>query len=189
MSEYNNTYTLCAQPKHYSTINYVLINALKKVSLVLNSSYFIPSFLLRGKYYLEFLSNIVLFFFVVWAHLCIFMQYTAFFLNMFLNFTEMNHPILTYLWSDLSALTLSSFTPLHIPAIHFHLWCPLYTHAIIHLYSLFRLLIAFSHGPLSLFCFFILDWILHLWFFSSTQMKIKYIFLFFYSLIHKLKNV
>ena len=80
MSEYNNTYTLCAQPKHYSTINnYVLINALKKVSLVLNSSYFIPSFLLRGKYYLEFLSIIVLFFFVVWAHLCIFMQYTALF--------------------------------------------------------------------------------------------------------------
>lgn len=29
MSEYNNTYTLCAQPKHSSTINnYVLISAL-----------------------------------------------------------------------------------------------------------------------------------------------------------------
>lgn len=140
------------------------------------NSYFIPSFLLRGKYDLEFLSIIILFFFVVWAHLCIFMQYTALFLNVFLNFTEMKHPILTYLWSDLLALILSRFTtPLHIPAIHFHLWCPLYTHAIIHLYSLFRLLIAFSHGPLSLFSFFILDWILHFSFFSSTQMKIKYI--------------
>ena len=130
---------------------------------------------------MEFLSIIILFISVVWAHLCIFMQYAALFLNMFLNFTEMNHPILTYLRNDLFALTLSCFaTPLHIPVIHFHLWCPLYTHAIIHLYSLFRLLIAFSYGPLSLFCFFILDWILHLSFF--TQMKIKYtlfILLFF----------
>lgn len=57
-----------------------------------------------------------------------------------------------------------------LPVIHFHLWCPLYTHAIIHLYSLFRLLIAFSYGPLSLlFLYFELNTSPFILFFYSDE--------------------
>lgn len=144
MSEYNNTYTLCAQPKHYSTINnYVLINALKKVSLVLNSSHFIPSFLLRGKYYLEFLSIIVLFFFVVWAHLCIFMQYTALFFK-------------TCFWTLQKWITLYLLT---CEVTSLLLYC-LVSHLCIYLQFIFTYGAHCTHMPLFIYTVYLDCWLL-----------------------------